>query len=186
MAGNNSIQFLRGSGHSSSAQLLPGQPYYDYSNNQLYIGGSNGTAINQAKAIGSELGSPIYEHVYRVTGLWTATSAAVTLNAYTKYFSSSSPNSDAAKQDMLNLIMGTNLGNHSPVIASGVLTNATSSGFITTILCTISYVRNILSFTGFSSQKSIFVESSIDLSSYSSSSSGIQLAWVSSTITGYV
>lgn len=53
MAGNNSIQILRGSGHSSSAQLLPGQPYYDYFNNQLYIGGSVNTPINQAKAIGS-------------------------------------------------------------------------------------------------------------------------------------
>ena len=52
MAGNNSIQILRGSGHSSSAQLLPGQPYYDYINNQLYIGGSNGTVISSANPVG--------------------------------------------------------------------------------------------------------------------------------------
>lgn len=52
MAGNNSIQFLRGSGTSSNAQLLPGQPYYDYANNKLFIGGSNGTAINKATEIG--------------------------------------------------------------------------------------------------------------------------------------
>lgn len=53
MAGNNSIQFLRGSGHSFTDQLLPGQPYYDYFNNKLYIGGSNSTAINRATAIES-------------------------------------------------------------------------------------------------------------------------------------
>lgn len=55
MAGNNSIQILRGSGHSSSAQLLPGQPYYDYFNNQLYIGGSVNTPINSANPVGSSI-----------------------------------------------------------------------------------------------------------------------------------
>ncbi len=55
MAGNNSIQFLRGSGHSSSAQLLPGQPYFDMQSNQLFIGGPTNTPINSANPVGSSI-----------------------------------------------------------------------------------------------------------------------------------
>ena len=38
MANNQSLQILRGSGHSSSTVLLDGQPYYDKENRYLYIG----------------------------------------------------------------------------------------------------------------------------------------------------
>lgn len=55
MAGNNSIQFLRGSGHNSSEALLPGQPYYDYTNNLLFIGGSTNTPINTANPVGNSI-----------------------------------------------------------------------------------------------------------------------------------
>ena len=55
MAGNNSIQFLRGNGHSSSAQLLPGQPYFDMQSNQLFIGGPTNTTINSANPVGSSI-----------------------------------------------------------------------------------------------------------------------------------
>ncbi len=55
MAGNNSIQFLRGSGNSSNATLIPGQPYYDMQNNNLYIGGAGNTVINAATPIGPNI-----------------------------------------------------------------------------------------------------------------------------------
>ncbi len=52
MAGNNSLQFLRGNGVKNEA-LLPGQPYYDMQNNKLYIGNSTTNAnISTAKPIG--------------------------------------------------------------------------------------------------------------------------------------
>lgn len=38
MANNQSLQILRGSGHSSSTVLLDGQPYYDKKNNLLFVG----------------------------------------------------------------------------------------------------------------------------------------------------
>ncbi len=79
MAGNNSIQILRGSGHSSSAQLLPGQPYYDYFNNQLYIGGSVNTPINQAKAVGGG-GSGGVTSVNNKTGAVTLTKSDLGLS----------------------------------------------------------------------------------------------------------
>lgn len=42
MAGNDAIHFLRGDGHNKSAKLLAGQPYFDYTNNLLYVGGKSG------------------------------------------------------------------------------------------------------------------------------------------------
>lgn len=42
MAGNNSIQFLRGlssARKASSDSLLPGQPFYETDTNLLYCGG---------------------------------------------------------------------------------------------------------------------------------------------------
>lgn len=54
MAGNNSIQLLRGSSgtrKSSSQSLLAGQPFFETDTNKLYIGGSNGTALSSALPI---------------------------------------------------------------------------------------------------------------------------------------
>lgn len=52
MAGNNSIQFLRGTSQkrrNSNQTLLPGQPFYETDTNQLYIG--NGTILKNAKPL---------------------------------------------------------------------------------------------------------------------------------------
>ncbi len=38
MANNRALQFLRGSGHDKPNILNQGQPYFDYTNNLLYIG----------------------------------------------------------------------------------------------------------------------------------------------------
>ena len=50
MAGNDSIQFLRGNNISGSGQtLLPGQPAYDLSKGYLYVG--DGSAITSTSPI---------------------------------------------------------------------------------------------------------------------------------------
>lgn len=41
MAGNDAIRFLRGSGHESTQILNIGQPYFDKTNNDLYVGQGN-------------------------------------------------------------------------------------------------------------------------------------------------
>ena len=46
MANNKSIQFLRGSGHDQSVTLEAGQPYYDKTNNLLFIGKGATTIAN--------------------------------------------------------------------------------------------------------------------------------------------
>ena len=49
MAGNNAIQFLRGNGHTSTQVLNDGQPYFDKSSNDLYIG--QGKALNNTDVL---------------------------------------------------------------------------------------------------------------------------------------
>ena len=61
MAGNNSIQILRGSSvgrKSSGSTLLPGQPFYEWDTHKLYIGGSTSTSIAAAIPV-----SPYYDTV---------------------------------------------------------------------------------------------------------------------------
>lgn len=62
MAGNNSIQFLRGNStarKASSQSLEAGQPFYETDTNLLYIGGESGTALNTAVPVG---GISLYKH----------------------------------------------------------------------------------------------------------------------------
>ncbi len=57
MAGNGSIQFLRGNSDkrkASNESLLPGQPFYEADTNRLYVGGVNGTSLKIARPIGEE------------------------------------------------------------------------------------------------------------------------------------
>lgn len=54
MAGNNAIQFLRGSSakrKASSESLLPGQPFYETDTNLFYVGGKEGTPLKTAEPI---------------------------------------------------------------------------------------------------------------------------------------
>ena len=61
MAGNNAIQFLRGTSSqriSSNEKLLPGQPFYETDTNKLYLGGqydNKETALQNANPLNNNL-----------------------------------------------------------------------------------------------------------------------------------
>ena len=66
MAGNNAIQFLRGSSSSRSSNsttLLAGQPFYETDTNRLYVGGNSGTTLKNAEPIGLQIQS-FWEGIY--------------------------------------------------------------------------------------------------------------------------
>ena len=57
MAGNGSIQFLRGNStkrKASSENLLAGQPFFETDTNKLYVGSSSSTSLKAARPIGEE------------------------------------------------------------------------------------------------------------------------------------
>ncbi len=70
MAGNNSIQFLRGNSArrlGSPESLIAGQPFYEMDTNSLYVGGSNGTSLTAATPVNS-----YYDRIIHNQNEWEA------------------------------------------------------------------------------------------------------------------
>ena len=94
MAGNNSIQFLRGSSaarKASSQTLLAGQPFYEMDTNSLYVGGSNGTSLTAATPVNSYYDTIIhnqteFEAWYKQldAGTYTGASVLICNGSYTR------------------------------------------------------------------------------------------------------
>ena len=54
MAGNNRLQFLRGTStkrEGNDGVLNPGQPFYEVDTNTLYIGGKDGSKLSEATPV---------------------------------------------------------------------------------------------------------------------------------------